>query len=252
MSSTPCDLVAPYRSLADQYDDSLGRQFFLRTRAAFETLQRQYNFGFQSAADLGCGTGLFACYLARQWGVPVYAVDRSPEMLAQAQRLCRGERVQLIQQDLRDLRLPSRVDLVTANYDVLNHIVRPVDLKRALERIHANLNPGGHFYFDLITPCLGLPAARWTRFKRRTRRGAVWQFLLWRPRESLLRIDVMSERMDRERPQIERHVERAYDLRDVAQWLSEAGFRLRGVHDEASGRFATQCSPRLLLLAQRI
>jgi SAM-dependent methyltransferase len=252
MTSAPCHLVAPYRSLADQYDDALGRQFFLRTRAAFERLQREYNFGFQSAADIGCGTGLFACYLARKWRVPVYAVDRSAEMLAQARRICHGERVEVIQQDLRELQLPARVDLITANYDVLNHLVAPSHLMQALQRVHGNLNPGGHFYFDLITPCLGLPPARWTRFTRRTRRGAVWQFLLWKPRQGLLHIDVMSRRAGCDHAQIEKHMERAYSPRQMACWLFETGFRLRGVHDEATGEFAVRCASRLLFLAQRI
>lgn len=251
MTSAQCHLVAPYRSLADEYDDALGGQFFLRTRAAFERLRREYNLGFRSAADIGCGTGLFACYLARKWGIPVYAVDRSAEMLAQARRTCRGERVELLRQDLRKLQLPCRVDLITANYDVLNHVVAPSDMKEALRHVHRNLNPGGHFYFDLITPCLSLPPERWTRFRRRTRRGAVWQFLLWKPCQGLLRIDVMSRRVDRERAQVERHLERAYSPQQMAHWLSHAGFRLRGVHDEATGEFAVRCAPRLLFLAQR-
>ena len=252
MPSAPCQIVEPYRGLASEYDDALGRQFFVRTRDAFEHLQRHYGFGFCSAADIGCGTGIFACYLARKWRVPVYAVDRSAEMLAQARRNCRGERVEVIRQDLRSLQLPTRVDLIAANYDVLNHLVARSDIKQAFKRVHASLNPGGHFYFDLITPCLGLPPAQWTRFMRRTRRGAVWQFLLWTPREALLRINVMSQRIDRPRADFERHVERAYTPQQIARWLFEAGFQLRGVHDEATGELALRCAPRLLFLAQRI
>jgi SAM-dependent methyltransferase len=251
MTMAPCQIVAPYRGLAADYDDALGRQFFLRARDAFEHLQRHYGFGFRSAADIGCGTGIFARYLARKWRVPVFAVDRSAAMLAQARRTCRGEPVQVIQQDLRNLQLPTPVDLITANYDVLNHLVAPSDIKQALQRVHANLNLGGHFYFDLITPCLGLPPAKWTRFIRRTRRGAVSQFLLWTPREALLRINVMSQRTDPPRADFERHVERAYTPQQIARWLCKAGFQLRAVHDEATGHFAVRCAPRLLFLATR-
>jgi SAM-dependent methyltransferase len=247
----PTQAVPPYRALSADYDSALGLRFFRRVRAAFERLQREYGFTFRSAADVGCGTGLFARYLAREWRVPVFAVDRSPEMLAEARRICCSERVQVLQQDLRELRLPCRVDLITANFDVLNHLVAPSELRQTLHRVRENLAPGGHFYFDLITPCLGLPPGKWTRWTQPIPRGLVQQHLLWEPRERLLRIDVVSRRFGRCCAQLERHTERAYKPEQVARWLAEAGFVLRGVHDEASAEFATRCAPRMLFLAER-
>jgi trans-aconitate methyltransferase len=144
MSLAAAQVVAPYRGLAADYDSALGLRFFRRVRAAFERLRQEYGFVFRSAADIGCGTGLFARYLAREWRVPVFAVDRSREMLAQARRTCCGERVRLLQQDLRQLRLPRRVDLITANYDVLNHLTAPSELRQTLRRVRENLSPGGN------------------------------------------------------------------------------------------------------------
>src|ERR1700756_2320922 len=95
--------VRPYSRIAAVYDRSVGVSFFLRARRAFETLVLRYGIRFCSAADIGCGTGLFACYLNRCWGVPVYAVDRSPEMLSQAQCNCPESGVCLLQQDIRSL-----------------------------------------------------------------------------------------------------------------------------------------------------
>src|SRR5262245_33619179 len=125
MSALLPPTVRAYRALAPNYDDAMGFSFFCRTRALFESLQDQYGFGFRSAADLGCGTGLFALYLATACQVPVFAVDQSAEMLCQASKRCQGLPVHLLKQDLRQLSLPCPVDLMTANYDVLNHITRP-------------------------------------------------------------------------------------------------------------------------------
>lgn len=250
-SWVPAQVVAPYRGLAADYDGALGLRFFRRVRSAFERLQREYGFTFRSAADIGCGTGLFARYLARKWQVPVVAVDRSPEMLEQAARTCCGEDVRVLRQDLRELRLPDRVGLITANYDVLNHLVVPSDLRRVLHRVRANLVPGGHFYFDLITPCLGLPPGKWTRWTHPMPHGEVQQHLLWDPRERLLRIDVVSRRFGRCLAQVERHTERAYGPAEVATWLAEAGLALRGIHHESTAEFAGRCAPRLLFLAER-
>jgi SAM-dependent methyltransferase len=87
----------PYSQLASAYDIALGIPNFIGTRAAFERLVRRYDIRFRSAADVGCGTGLFACYLSQCWGVPVFGVDRSPEMLAVATRNCTSSNVCLLE-----------------------------------------------------------------------------------------------------------------------------------------------------------
>src|SRR6516162_2607208 len=81
-------LAPPYSGLAPVYDSALGIANFAGTRAAFELLVRRYGISFHSASDVGCGTGLFACYLNRRWRVPVFGIDRSPEMLRVAARRC--------------------------------------------------------------------------------------------------------------------------------------------------------------------
>jgi predicted RNA methylase len=48
---------------------------FLSARNAFEEIVRCYGINFRSAADLGCGTGLFAFYVSRCWNVPVFAME---------------------------------------------------------------------------------------------------------------------------------------------------------------------------------
>jgi len=57
----------PYTELAAMYDNTLGVPFFFGTRRAFEELGRRYGINFRSAADIGCGTGLFAHYLSCRW-----------------------------------------------------------------------------------------------------------------------------------------------------------------------------------------
>src|SRR3972149_4048139 len=109
----------PYSRLARAYDAALGITNYLGTRRAFEYLVRHYGIRFSSAADIGCGTGLFACYLSGCWGVPVFGVDRSAEMLAVAACNCPNPNVLFMRQDIRCLRLPCPVDLITANFDTM-------------------------------------------------------------------------------------------------------------------------------------
>jgi SAM-dependent methyltransferase len=241
----------PYSQIAPLYDCTVGVPFFLRVREAFEKLVRRYRIRFCSAADIGCGTGLFACYLNRCWGVPVYAVDRSLAMLRQATRNCPSPGVCLLQQDIRSLALPLKVDLITANSDTLNHLSVSQDLCRAFERVALNLRPGGHFYFDILTPCQPLHGYRVYVRNRCRVRSWLEQRVRWDPRQRLIHTSALQRRVGWCRPVLERITERAYSAAELGKWLAAAGFLIRGVHDEATLRVALDCPQRIIVVAQK-
>ena len=251
-ATTPAHRFArPYSELAPAYDSALGISNFIGTRAAFETLVRRYGIQFRSAADIGCGTGLFACYLSQCWGVPVFGVDRSPEMLAVATRNRTSLNVCFLQQDIRCLRLPCPVDLITANFDTMNHLLTEFDLRLAFRRIWENLRPGGHFIFDLITPCQPLSGAQtYTRRLGSGSRKAV-QRIRWNPGQKVLSIVVIIRSPSSKVSTLEAHRERAYSPVEVGRWLMDEGFLIRGVHDAATLRMATGCPQRILVIVRK-
>jgi SAM-dependent methyltransferase len=241
----------PYSRFATTYDRVLGAPFFWRVRRAFEAVVRRNGLAFRSAADVGCGTGLFACYLRRCWNVAVVAVDRSREMLDQARCNCPGAGVCFLQQDLRELQLPRPVDLITANFDTVNHLVKEGDLLRGFRRLYANLSPGGHLYFDVITACR--PLGGRLVYQRCHGRGwpRVAQIIHWEPRRRLLYCRIVHQSSPCACSVVERHLERAYLPREIGTWLGAAGFLIRDVLDEAT-LLPPQCCPRrLLVLARR-
>jgi SAM-dependent methyltransferase len=240
----------PYSELAPAYDAALGISNFIGTRTAFETLVRRYGIRFRSAADIGCGTGLFADYLNRSWGVPVFGVDRSPEMLQVAIQNCPDKRVCFLLQDIRCLCLPHRVDLITANFDTVNHLLTEFDLKLAFQRIGENLRPGGYFIFDLITPCQPLGGARTYIRRLGSERKAV-QRIRWDPRQKILSISVVIGSPYSRVSTLEAHHERAYSPVKVGRCLMDAGFVIRGMHDAATLRIATGCPPRIIVIARK-
>lgn len=241
----------PYSKLASAYDVALGIPNFIGTRAAFERLVRRHDIRFHSAADVGCGTGLFACYLSQCWGVPVFAVDRSPEMLAVATRNCPKPNICFLQQDIRSLRLPYPVDLITANFDTMNHLLTGPDLRLAFGRIWENLRPGGHFIFDLITPCQPLGGGRNYGRRLRSPNHDAWQHIRWSPGQNILSIFVIIRSPSSKVSTLEAHRERAYSPAEVGRWLMDAGFIIRGIHDAATLRVATGCPPRILVIARK-
>jgi len=137
-----------YEALAERYD-----QFFRWQRAVWQRARRDLLKGVpspvRSHCDLGCGTGSTALEFARR-GVRVFAVDRSAAMYRLVRRKARRARlaVRVLQADLRDFHLPETVDLVTCEFQSLNHLQREADLRRALRRVRAALRSGGLFFFD--------------------------------------------------------------------------------------------------------
>jgi SAM-dependent methyltransferase len=242
--------VPPYSTAAQFYDLLIGRENFRRARRILETLATRYGLRFRSAADIGCGTGRFACFLSRRWGVPVWAVDRSPAMLRAAARICRTCGVRLLRQDIRRLRLPAKVELITANSDTLNHLKSAGDFKRALHSIWCNLMPGGHFVFDLVTPTLSDVPRSWGR-RVLVRGGSVDHLVAWRPGTASFRTALIHRRHSAAASTVEIHDERAYDPVDVGRWLREAGFILRAVLDADSLAIPLLVSPRLVFLTDR-
>jgi SAM-dependent methyltransferase len=242
-------VLPPYSRLARVYDACLGVPSFLSTRRAFEKLVRRHGIAFGSAADLGCGTGLFACYLNARWRVPVFAVDRSAAMLREGRKNCPRCGVCFLQQDIRCLRLPRPVDLVTAHFDTLNHILRPAELRSVFERIFCSLRPGGHLLFDLVTD--RLPWPRRAVFARRfpMRGGEVIQQVRWHAGRKMISIHVVQRWRGVPRPSVERHLERAYRVEDVGAWLRQAGFHLLAVLDTATLRPAHRRSARIAVVA---
>jgi SAM-dependent methyltransferase len=241
----------PYSRLAKAYDEAIGLPAFRHIRGAFETLARRYGLRFRSAADIGCGTGLFARYLSDCWGAPVWAVDISPEMLRVAESNCLGANVRLLRQDIRCLQLPEPVDLVTSNFDALNHLTGEGDLRVAFQRIAGNLCPGGHLYFDLVTPCYPLGGGITYTRRMSAKSRQVIQRIRWDTMRNMISVHVVMRSMDSPQPTSEIYRERAYSFAEVGRWLLDAGFVIRGVHDADTLLPASGCPARIIVVAQK-
>ena len=243
-------VVRPYSALARDYDDIMGRDFFTGLRRAFERLVARHRIAFSSAADLGCGTGLFARYLSRLWRVPVFGVDRSPAMLRRAADNCGDSGVVLLRQDIRRLVLPRAVDLVTANYDTVNHLTGEGDLIALFRRVFGQLQRRGHFIFDFLTTCQPRRPAT-VHYRRRGDGARISQRVRWLPRRRSLLYDVTFA--DRGGCGIRReiHRERAYSPAEVARALMDCGFVLREVIDATTLRPPGECPGRIIVVAMK-
>ena len=154
-----------YRAFARVYDRVMGDRWFPTIHRSFVWAIRTYAIRFRSLADLGCGTGTFLSQVARP-DVVTYGIDRAPAMVKAAAAKTRGTGARFFVQDMSDFTLPTKVDLITCNFDTLNYVLSAADLQRVFTRCRVNLNSGGHLLFDMIVP----PAAH------RERRSVVQEF----------------------------------------------------------------------------
>jgi SAM-dependent methyltransferase len=243
--------MSPYAGFATNYDAALGKDSLRQTIFVLTRLIERYGIGFRSAADIGCGTGLFAAHLARLWRIPVFAVDRSLAMLREAFRNGSATHAQMLCQDIRQLRLPRPVDLITANFDTLNHIIAPTELVATFRRVRANLHPGGHFVFDFITDRPLWPVGRIWEHRLPARGCHAVQRILWDPLRRLIFITLIQRWPVRRVSTVERHVERAYPTVDIVRWLREVGFFIRAVLDATTLAQAHRDSSRIVVVARR-
>jgi SAM-dependent methyltransferase len=115
--------------------------------------------------ELGCGSGrvLLPCARAIDGGGPVTGVDRSPAMLDLARRRAAGEglagQVELVEGDLRSVRLGRRFPLVTIPFRTLFHLRTDDEWLAALATVHAHLAEGGVLAGDVSVPDPDLLAA---------------------------------------------------------------------------------------------
>ena len=241
--------LRPYTELADAYNGALGFATFRAIRSAFERLADRHALRFQSAGDLGCGTGLFACYLATRFGVPVCGVDRSREMLAVARRRCRDPQVRFLHQDIRRFRLPEPVDLATANFDTVNHLLTDADLESFLSCVREHLAPAGHLLFDVLTPIVRMPRGRSFVRQLPSWGCTLHQVLRWEPVRHLL--DVRIIRRDQAGTSLERHFERTYAPAQICAMLRRHGFAVRDLCDAATLEPPSHRSARVVFVARR-
>lgn len=247
------DPVAPYTIFARIYDRVMGSQAFPVLKQGFEKAVQRYAITFRSAADVGCGTGTFIRYLST-YGVPVIGVDNSLAMLAMAAGKQRDSDTVLLHQDMRELDLPWRVDLITCNFDTLNYLLSGAEVSRTLHRFHANLNAKGHLIFDMISaPAGGTARQQIMQQVRVPGLSSTWR-ICWSPRRRWS-IVTMLYTLDRDakKPVSRRevHIQRWYPLSFVKKAIMSAGFRIRGIHETETSLPATKDSGWLRYIAQK-
>ncbi len=222
--------MSSYDFLAGCYDELTYDVHYSNWADYLERHFRRRGLPGKTVLDLACGTGSLTRELALR-GYEMIGVDQSPEMLSEAaekNRAVDGIQPIFLCQPMEKLDLYGTIDACVCCLDSINYVTDPKKLKKAFERVHLFLMPGGLFLFDVNTPekLEGLDGQVFLDETDDT-------YCVWRAEYSrrsricsyymdIFRLDRQSGRWDRGE---ELHRERAYSIPQLTGFLEEAGFR---------------------------
>jgi len=149
------DPIFAERRLAEVYDPLDPDRSDLDAYAAMVD-----EFGAHSVLDIGCGTGTFACLLARR-GLTVTAVDPAQASLAVARTKPGADRVRWVHGYATGLPF-LQVDLVTMTGNVAQVFLTDAEWAATLRAAYAALRPGGRLVFETRVPA----AKAWLEWNR--------------------------------------------------------------------------------------
>jgi SAM-dependent methyltransferase len=149
------DALFAERRLAEVYDPLDPDRSDLDAYAAIAD-----EVGARSVLDIGCGTGTFACLLARR-GLTVTALDPAEASLEVARAKPGADRVRWVRGYAADLP-PLQVDLVTMTGNVAQVFLTDAAWAGTLRAAHAALRPGGRLVFETRDPA----AKAWLEWNR--------------------------------------------------------------------------------------
>jgi SAM-dependent methyltransferase len=141
--------------------------------------------------ELGVGTGRVAIPIARDTGVRVIGIDRSPAMLAVGRERAGDLPIEFREGDFRDFTVEEPVELVICPFRALGHAPTWADKRRVFEAAFAALKPGGRFAWNVF---VFSPFVAAEEHGKRVQRGDVWQEVRQAPGDN--RIDLTRGRGD--------------------------------------------------------
>jgi SAM-dependent methyltransferase len=209
--------------------------------------------GTLSIVDLGCGTGLITCELARQ-GYQLIGVDPAPAMLEIARHRSYGDRVNWIEGSASELGAPD-ADLAIMTGHVAQFFLTDESWQAALRALHNALRPGGWLAFESRNPGARewekwSPKARWSADDPTAGRINTWmQFHDFRD-------GIVSYTIHYSFGATGKEIESAGKLRfrtetELRRSLAEAGFNVVRLYGDWDRRPASTTTRELIVVAAR-
>ncbi len=241
-----------YNDLAALYDKLYSyKDYNAEAKAVLEIINTRIkkNNSKITLLDLACGTGKHISYFLKQ-GLKCDGLDGNPDILKVAQQ--NNSNAEFYHQDLNQLRLPQKYNVVTCFFSSIQYIVNQHTLRKIFKNIYENLEENGLLIFDLQ-----YAKDRWQEghVAVNTYRDDEYQILMlfqswsennithWKP-AILVKHD---GKLDME---IDEHTIHLYTVQEIVNLLKACGFTTE-IQNGYSGKKYTMQSQIPLIIAKR-
>ena len=211
------------------------------------------NIEFNDYLDIACGTGNVTVRIAKHFK-NIYGVDLSEDMLREAFNKFKENRIKgrIICQDMTEMQLNRKFDLITSVLDSTNYVTDIEGLKNYFKGVYEHLKDDGLFIFDVnsyykLSEILGNNIYTYSEED---------VFYTW---ENVFEDDLLSmfltffvkkgelyERFEEE------HLERAYKESQLESILEELDFKLINKFDGYSNDNVQANSERIVYVVKKI
>ncbi|ALG49507.1 class I SAM-dependent methyltransferase [Clostridium perfringens] len=140
-----------YKMMAKVYDELIYEDVNYENIAEYALSKcDKYNINKEMYLDLACGTGNVGVHVGKSFKEN-YFVDLSQDMLIEADKKLREHRVRgkIVCQDMCELELNRKFDLITCVLDSTNYILDDESVENYLRGVYNHLKEDGLFVFDI-------------------------------------------------------------------------------------------------------
>lgn len=140
-----------YGSFAKIYDDLILEDInYEEMCMRIMEICKDQNINYNNYLDIACGTGNVTKKIAKNFKES-FAIDLSEDMLREAFDKFKKEKIKckILCQDMTELNLNRKFDLITCVLDSSNYIIEEEKFKKYIEGVKNHLNDDGIFIFDI-------------------------------------------------------------------------------------------------------
>lgn len=195
--------------------------------------------------DLGCGTAQIS-NLFYQKGYDVVAVDSSIPMLNIAWNNY-GDKFTILNQDIKELDIGKKFDVVISTCDVMNYFLEETDLSNVFKSIKSHLHPNGKFLFDISSAYKIENILAGNTFSEETEdQTYIWHNFY---SDKILQMDLIFFVYDKNKQCYQRfdekHFQRAWHKEEVTKILKKAGFTVESIFECFTNNSPKKLSDRI-------
>ena len=140
--------MSAYEAFASVYDIFMEQIEYDQWLAHIYAVWERFGVNPKTIMDLGCGTGNFLQILENHFDCAI-GIDLSESMIKIASQNCK--KAKLMVGNILDFNFDQKFDLITCNYDMINHLNSIQEYIIVFKNVFKHLKQGGLFLFDFNT-----------------------------------------------------------------------------------------------------